>query len=154
MALRHEDGSGATDAINTRIVLKGRPRGGVVSADLFTKDEAARLEPGPGELLIRVIYLSLDPAMRGWIAETPNYREPVSLGAVMPGFTVGEAVASKPPDFGPGQFVLGRQGWPGRFPTAVTSSARWIRPTGRFRPRSTFWATRASRPISKQVWPM
>ena len=100
-----------TGAVNTRIVLKGRPRGGVVSADLFAEDEAARPEPGPGECLIRVIYLSLDPAMRGWIAETPNYREPVPLGAVMPGFTVGEVVASRHPDYGAGDFVLGRQGW-------------------------------------------
>jgi NADPH-dependent curcumin reductase CurA len=106
-----EDALGVTDAVNSRIVLKGRPRGGVVGADLFAGEEAARPEPGPGELLIRVIYLSLDPAMRGWIAEAPNYREPVPLGAVMPGFTVGEVVASRHPDYGAGEFVLGRQGW-------------------------------------------
>jgi NADPH-dependent curcumin reductase CurA len=100
-----------TDAVNTRIVLKGRPRGGVVTADLFARDEAAQPDPGPGQTLIRVIYLSLDPAMRGWIAEAPNYREPVPLGAVMPGFTVGEVVASKHPDYGAGDYVLGRQGW-------------------------------------------
>ena len=92
-------------------MLKSRPREGAVSAGLFALEEAARPAPGPGELLIRVLYLSLDPAMRGWISEAPNYREPVSLGSLMPGFTVGEVIASDHPVYRPGDLVLGRQGW-------------------------------------------
>ena len=68
-------------------------------------------EPRQGECLVRVIYLSLEPAMRGWIADAPNYQEPVPLGDVMTGFTVGEVMASKSPDFATGDLVVGRQGW-------------------------------------------
>ncbi len=68
-------------------------------------------EPADGQVLIRVIYLSIDPAMRGWISEGPNYRDPVPLGAVMAGLTVGEVVVSHHPDYQPGDIVQGRQGW-------------------------------------------
>ena len=98
------------DAGNRQVLLAGRPDGGV-SAACFRLADAARPEPGPGELLVRVVYLSLDPAMRGWIADAPNYREPVPLGAVMPGFTVGEVTASDHPDYAVGEIVAGRQGW-------------------------------------------
>ena len=78
---------------NREIVLTARPQDGRVTAGLFQLRDAPRPEPGPGELLLRNHYLSLDPAMRGWISETPNYRNPVPLGEVMPGFTVAEVVA-------------------------------------------------------------
>ena len=99
-----------SEAENHRIVLAARPEGKVTEA-CFRLEPAPRPEPGPGELLIRVCYLSVDPAMRGWISEAPNYREPVALGATMAGFTVGEVVTSKHPGYGPGDVVLGRQGW-------------------------------------------
>jgi NADPH-dependent curcumin reductase CurA len=95
---------------NRRIALAARPTEGV-RENLFRLEEVPRQEPGEGEILIRVIYLSLDPAMRGWISEAPNYRDPVPIGALMPGFTVGEVVVSHHPDFRPGDLVLGRQGW-------------------------------------------
>jgi len=94
-----------------QIALQGRPEGGEVTAELFRLDEVARPEPGDGEVLLRVIYLSLDPAMRGWVSETPNYRDPVPLGAVMPGFTVAEVAASKHPDHAVGDVVAARAGW-------------------------------------------
>ncbi|MGF1611963.1 MAG: NADP-dependent oxidoreductase [Kiloniellales bacterium] len=99
-----------TDAVNHRIVLKARPTGGV-APELFELQQAAVPQPGPGQMLIRLLYLSLDPAMRGWIADAPSYREPVALGAVMPGWTVGEVTASRHPDFDVGEIVAGRQGW-------------------------------------------
>ncbi|MDX1709724.1 MAG: NADP-dependent oxidoreductase [Rhodovibrionaceae bacterium] len=95
---------------NRCIVLDARPTQGVSEA-LFRLEDVPRGEPADGELLIRVVYLSLDPAMRGWIADAPNYREPVPLGAVMPGFTVGEVVVSHHDGYAPGDIVLGRQGW-------------------------------------------
>ena len=95
---------------NHQIVLKTRPRGEVVP-ELFDYQEVPLPEPGDGELLIRVLFLSLDPAMRGWIADAPNYRDPVPLGSVMPGFTVGEVTASNHPDYAVGDIVAGRQGW-------------------------------------------
>ena len=93
-----------------QVLLVARPEGGV-REDCFRLEPAPRPEPGPGQLLVRVIYLSLDPAMRGWISEAPNYREALPLGSVMIGFTVGEVAASRHPDYAAGDFVLGRQGW-------------------------------------------
>lgn len=99
-----------TETANRQIVLKARPRP-AVTADLFELEEVAIPEPGPGEFLIKVLYLSLDPAMRGWINDAPNYSEPVPIGGVMRGFTVGEVTASNHPDYAVGEFVSGRQGW-------------------------------------------
>lgn len=66
---------------NRQIALKARPAGRV-TADLFTLAESPRPSPGPGEMLIRVLYLFVDPAMRGWTAEVGNYIAPVPLGGV------------------------------------------------------------------------
>lgn len=95
---------------NREVLLVARPDGGVRPA-CFELRDAVRPEPGPGELLVRVLYLSLDPAMRGWISEAPNYREALPLGQVMIGFTVGQVAVSHHPDYTVGDFVLGRQGW-------------------------------------------
>ena len=98
------------DAVNHRVILKARPDP-AVTPDLFAIEAAPIPEPGPGEMLIKVLYLSLDPAMRGWISDAPNYRDPVPLDTVMIGFTVGEVTASKHPDYAVGDIVTGRQGW-------------------------------------------
>ena len=100
-----------TNATNREIVLAARPEGGQVTPEMFALREAPMPAPGAGEVLVRNIHLSLDPAMRGWISETPNYRDPVPLGEVMPGFTVGEVVESKHPDYRAGELVTGRLGW-------------------------------------------
>ncbi len=97
-------------AKNQEVWLRARPQG-TVTPELFELRDAARPEPGPGELLIRIIYLSLDPAMRGWISDAPNYREPVPLDSVMIGFTLGEVAQSRHPDYAMGDIVYGRQGW-------------------------------------------
>jgi len=94
-----------------QILLTGRPEDGRVSEALFELQEVPRPEAGPGEVLLRAVYLSLDPAMRGWISETPNYRDPVPIGEVMPGFTVSEVVASNHPDYAAGELVAARSGW-------------------------------------------
>jgi NADPH-dependent curcumin reductase CurA len=82
-----------------------------VTADLFEAVDGTVPTPGPGEMLIRTIWLSLDPAMRGWIAEAANYSDPVPIGGVMTGFTVGEVIESNHPDYAVGSIVQGRQGW-------------------------------------------
>ncbi len=99
-----------TNNTNHEILLKTRPQGRVTS-DLFERVEVPVPTPGEGEVLLRVLFLSLEPAMRGWIADAPNYRDPVPLGAVMPGFTVSEVAASEHPDYAVGEIVAGRQGW-------------------------------------------
>jgi NADPH-dependent curcumin reductase CurA len=95
---------------NRQILLKSRPSGRV-TANLFEFAESPRPAPGPGELLIRALYLSIDPAMRGWIAEAANYSTPVPLGTPMRSFTLGEVAESNHPGYAPGDLVYGRQGW-------------------------------------------
>ena len=68
-------------------------------------------EPGEGQVLVRARFLSLDPYMRGRMADVKSYAKPVALGAVMEGQTAGEVVASRHPGFAPGDTVLGGFGW-------------------------------------------
>ncbi len=95
---------------NLHVVLRARPDPGV-TADLFEAVAAPMPTVGPGQFLVRVIWLSLDPAMRGWIAEAANYSTPVPLGSPMTGFTVGEVVESLNAAYPVGTIVQGRQGW-------------------------------------------
>ena len=95
---------------NLHVVLKGRPDPGVRS-ELFEPVPAEMPSVGDGQFMVRVIWLSLEPAMRGWIADSPNYSEPVPLGSPMTGFTVGEVVESRHPGYPAGTIVQGRQGW-------------------------------------------
>jgi hypothetical protein len=68
-------------------------------------------EPAEGQVLVRARFLSLDPYMRGRMADVKSYAKPVALGAVMEGQTAGEVVASRHPGFAPGDTVLGGYGW-------------------------------------------
>ena len=67
-------------------------------------------QPGPGEIVVKVVYLSLDPAMRGWMNEGRSYIPPVKIGAVMRALGIGTVVASASPDFGAGDLALGTFG--------------------------------------------
>ena len=96
--------------MNRQIVLTARPDP-AVTEQLFAAQDAPRPEPGPDQMLIRVLYLSMEPAMRGWIAKGPNYSEPVPIGGPMRSFTLGEVAASNLPDYAPGDIVYGMQGW-------------------------------------------
>ncbi len=95
---------------NLHVVLRARPDP-AVTADLFEAVEAPVPAIEDGQFLIRVIWLSLEPAMRGWIAEAANYSKPVPLGSPMTGFTVGEVIGSRHPGYPVGTIVQGRQGW-------------------------------------------
>ncbi len=95
---------------NLHVVLRGRPDPAVHS-DLFEPVAADMPQVEDGQFMVRVIWLSLEPAMRGWIAAGPNYSEPVPIGAPMTGFTVGEVVESRHPGYPVGTIVQGRQGW-------------------------------------------
>ncbi len=95
---------------NRRIVLAKRPAG-------EPKDENFRLEdtdvpqPAEGEVLVRTIYLSLDPYQRGRMNAGPSYAPPVEVGHVMEGGTVSEVVDSRVDDLRPGDLVVGYTGW-------------------------------------------
>ncbi len=93
-----------------RIVLASRPVGEPRTSD-FRLEETAIPTPGPGEVLLRVIWLSLDPYMRGRMNDTASYAAPVPIGGVMEAGTVCEVIASNNPAFAKGDIVLGRAGW-------------------------------------------
>jgi NADPH-dependent curcumin reductase CurA len=83
-----------TGSVNRHILLKSRPEG-APSLDNFELTEAPIPEPGDGEVLMRTIYLSLDPYMRGRRNATRSYAAPAALGQPMVGGTVGEIVSSQ-----------------------------------------------------------
>jgi NADPH-dependent curcumin reductase CurA len=93
-----------------RVVLVRRPPGEPAESD-FRVEEAAVPEPGPREVLVRVVYLSLDPYQRGRMRDAASYAAPVGLGEVMTGGVVGEVVKSNHPDFAVGDIIEDRLGW-------------------------------------------
>ncbi|MBY0337985.1 MAG: NADP-dependent oxidoreductase [Acetobacteraceae bacterium] len=95
---------------NFRVLLARRPQGAPVPEDFRLVEEAVPT-PGPGQVLIRARFLSLDPYMRGRMSDAKSYAKPVALGDVMEGATVGEVVASNDTGFAPGDLVMGGQGW-------------------------------------------
>lgn len=95
---------------NLQVRLASRPRGPVRESD-FRLVESPVPEPGDGEVLVRSRWLSLDPYMRGRMDEGRSYAARVELGEVMVGATVGEVVASRHPQFAPGERVIGMLGW-------------------------------------------
>jgi NADPH-dependent curcumin reductase len=97
-------------AVNRQIVLKSRPVGAPSLAD-FALVETPVPQPGDGEVLMRTLYLSLDPYMRGRMSDAKSYAKPAALDAPMVGGTVGEIIASRNPKFAPGDIVLGTGGW-------------------------------------------
>ena len=96
--------------VNRQVRLKSRPSG-IPQAEHFEIVEAPVPDPSDGEVLVRNIYLSVDPAMRGWVSAVANYSEPVALGAVMRSGAVGRVEESRSADFHPGDCVLGMFGW-------------------------------------------
>src|SRR5437868_9368703 len=93
-----------------RIVLASRPVGEPKASD-FRIENCPIPTPGPGQALLRTIWLSLDPYMRGRMSDAPSYAAPVPIGGVMEGGTVSEVIASNNPAFAKGDVVLSRAGW-------------------------------------------
>src|SRR5258708_6244907 len=97
-------------ANNRQILLKSRPNGRP-SADNFELVERPAPEPGDGQVLLRTLYLSLDPYMRGRMNDAKSYAKPAELGQPMVGGTVSELVASRNAKFAVGDIVLAYAGW-------------------------------------------
>jgi NADPH-dependent curcumin reductase CurA len=95
---------------NRHIVLASRPHG-APTADNFRLEQLPLAVPGDGEVLLRSVYLSLDPYMRGRMSEGPSYAAAVELDQVMVGATVSRVVASKHPDYAIGDWLLAYSGW-------------------------------------------
>jgi hypothetical protein len=99
------------DTVNRRIVLAAHPKGAPTPQDLRLEDAPVPV-PGEGQVLLRTLYLSLDPYMRNLMDVVgPSYAEAVKLGAPMAGGTVSRVAASKHPGFKVGDLVLGNAGW-------------------------------------------
>ncbi|WP_322083336.1 NADP-dependent oxidoreductase [Burkholderia sp. BCC1972] len=95
---------------NRQVLLKSRPIG-IPQAEHFEVVTSALPDLQPGELLVRNDYLSVEPAMRGWVNAAVNYSDPVPVGAVMRAFSAGEVIASRHPDYQEGDRVMGMLGW-------------------------------------------
>lgn len=95
---------------NRRWVLASRPHGAPV-AENFRLEETAIDAPGDGQVLLRNVYLSLDPYMRGRMSDAPSYSPPVVIDAVMVGGTVSRVMQSRHPDYQAGDWVLSYSGW-------------------------------------------
>jgi len=92
--------------VNRQFLLVRRPVGAPVRED-FRYAEAPVAAPAEGEVLVKALYLSLDPAMRGWMSEAKSYMPPVELGEVMRAGMAARVVASRDPAFAPGDTVTG-----------------------------------------------
>src|SRR5262245_40077658 len=121
-----------TQRRNRQWLLANRPVG-MVGAANFEFREVAAPAPGPGEILVKSLFLSFDPAMRGWMEDRPSYIPPVGLGEVMRGAAVGQVIESNDASFPVGSHVSGFFGWqeyaiagPGRaMPIAAGTPLTW-----------------------------
>ena len=91
---------------NHQYKLAARPEGLTKDSDWEYASEPTG-EPGDGEFVVQVLYISLDPAMRGWIREGRSYIAPVEIGEVMRALGVGRVIESNHPDFAEGNTVTG-----------------------------------------------
>jgi len=98
------------DNRNRQVLLKQRPTGAPTTADFDIADGPVP-DPREGEVLVRGIYLSLDPYMRGRISAARSYAKPVDVGAVMEGRVVGQVARSRDPGFREGDYAFGGYGW-------------------------------------------
>src|SRR6201986_486998 len=94
---------------NHQFRLAARPEGLPKRSDFNYTEEPVR-DPGSGQLLVKVLYLSLDPAMRGWMNEGKSYIAPVNIGDVMRAGALGKVIASPNPAFAVDDYVVGMFG--------------------------------------------
>ena len=99
-----------TSQINRQVRLKARPNG-IPQPDHFEIADTKLPEIADNQVLVRNEYLSVEPAMRGWVAATANYSTPVGIGEVMRAFSAGTVVASRHPNYHEGDAVMGMLGW-------------------------------------------
>jgi len=95
--------------LNQQFLLAQRPIG-APTRETFDYVEKPVSEPGPNQILVKVEYLSIDPAMRGWMNDAKSYIPPVGIGEVMRALGVGKVIASQHPGFKEGDYVNGALG--------------------------------------------
>jgi NADPH-dependent curcumin reductase CurA len=96
--------------VNRQVLLTSRPTG-IPESRHFQIVESAPPTPAINQVLVRNLYLSVEPAMRAWVSAVKNYSEPVPIGGVMRSFAVGRVEASRHPDYREGDLVTGLFGW-------------------------------------------
>ncbi len=116
------------------LVLKSRPSG-MPEAKHFELKSDPIPTPGPGQVVTRTIFLSIDPYMRGRLSDRKNYAPSVQIGEVMTGETVGEVIASADPKFAPGDIAVGARGWATHL---VSEAASLHKLNGALAPLSTY----------------
>ena len=102
--------SEAVPQVNRQVTLAQRPVGLPRESD-FALVSGPVPEPGPGQVLLRTLYVSVDPYMRGRLRDAKSYTAPQAVGAVMEGGTVARVAGSRQPDFAAGEIVVARTGW-------------------------------------------
>lgn len=96
--------------INRQVVLASRPEG-IPQAEHFRLVTSPRPTRGPGQILVQNLFLSVEPAMRGWVNAVGNYAKPVAIDEVMRSFALGRIIESDHPDYPVGAHVTGMFGW-------------------------------------------
>ena len=99
-----------TPATNTQVRLKSRPTG-IPQAEHFEIVQAPVPELAQSQFLVRNEFLSVEPAMRGWVSAVANYSTPVGIGETMRAFAAGKVIASRHPGYAEGDAVMGMLGW-------------------------------------------
>ena len=112
--------------MNTKILLNERPHGEPTLQNFKTVKEDI-ISPNEGEVLLKTIYMSLDPYMRGRMNDAKSYAKPVEIGDVMEAGALSQVIESKSKDFKVGDFVEGRTGWQDN-PTVAANELRLIDP--------------------------
>ena len=116
--------------MNRQVLLAARPTGMISESDFFHR-EVPIPAPKEGEFLVRNIYLSLDPTIRGWMNETDTYMPAIQIGEVMRGGGVGVVVESHNPQYAVGDIVFGMIGWQDYcLGTASTAMPMMVLPKG------------------------
>lgn len=96
--------------INRQYYLASRPTGAPTPADVPMR-EVPVPEPADGEVVMRNLFISLDPAIRGWMGDDPNYIEPITLGDAVRSSVIGRVVQSNSPEFAVGDVAMTMGGW-------------------------------------------
>ena len=99
-----------TDLMNRQYYLASRPEGKPDASNVPSRDVPVA-DPGEGEVVLRNLYISLDPAIRGWMGDDPNYIEPIALGDAVRSSVIGRVVKSNSPDFKVGDVGMTMGAW-------------------------------------------
>ena len=99
-----------TELINRQYYLASRPVGQPDASNVPARDVPV-VEPAVGEVVLRNLYISLDPAIRGWMGDDPNYIEPITLGDAVRSSVIGRVVKTNSPDYAVGDVAMSLGGW-------------------------------------------